>query len=88
MHLNKYLQGTKDYMLRYRLTDNLEVIGYPYSYFVSCVDSQKSTSSYKFILANRVISWRSARKTLIATSYYDNSVFIFMAENNKKWKLM
>ena len=34
----RYLQGTKDYMLMYRRTDNLEVIGYSDSDFVGCVD--------------------------------------------------
>ena len=35
----RYLQGTKDYMLIYRQTDDLEMIGYSDSYFVGCVDS-------------------------------------------------
>ena len=35
----RYLQGTKDYMLMYRRTDNFEVIGYSNSDFTSCVDS-------------------------------------------------
>ena len=35
----RYLQGTKDYMLMYRRTDNFEVIGYSDSDFTSCVDS-------------------------------------------------
>ena len=37
----KYLQGTKDYMLMYRWTDNLEVIGYFNSDYVGYIDSQK-----------------------------------------------
>jgi hypothetical protein len=37
----RYLQGTKHYMLIYKRTDNLEVIGYSDSDFVGCVDSQK-----------------------------------------------
>ena len=35
----RYLQGMKEYMLMYRQTNNLEIIGYSYSDFVSCVDS-------------------------------------------------
>lgn len=38
-----YLQGTKDYKLTYRHSDNLEVIGYSNSYFIGCVDTKKST---------------------------------------------
>jgi hypothetical protein len=51
-----YLQGTKHYMITYKRTDNLEVIGYSDSDFAGCVDSQKSTSGYVFTLTNGVIS--------------------------------
>jgi hypothetical protein len=44
----RYLQGTKDYMLMYRRTDNLEVIGYSDSDFAGCIDSRKSTPGYIF----------------------------------------
>ncbi|KAL0428013.1 UNVERIFIED_CONTAM: Secreted RxLR effector protein [Sesamum latifolium] len=44
----RYLQWTKDYMLMYRRTKNLEVVGYSDSDFVGCVDSRKSTSGYIF----------------------------------------
>jgi len=64
----RYLQGTKDYMLMYRRTDNLEVIGYSDSDFAGCVDSRKSTSGYIFMMAGGAVSWRSAKQTLIATS--------------------
>ena len=64
----RYLQGTKDYMLMYRWTDFLEVIGHSDSYFAGCVDSQKPTSGYIFFLAGGVVSWRSAKQTLTATS--------------------
>ena len=39
----RYLQGTKDYMLMYKQTDNLDVIGYLDSDFAGCVDSHKLT---------------------------------------------
>ena len=35
----RYLQGTKDYMLMYRWTNNLQVVGYLDSDIVGCVDS-------------------------------------------------
>lgn len=57
----RYLQGTKDYMLMYRQTDNLEVIGYSDLDFASCVDSRKSTSEHIFMLASGAISWRSTK---------------------------
>jgi hypothetical protein len=64
----RYLQGTKNYMLMYRRTDNLEVIGYSDYDFVGCVDSRKSTSGYIFMMVGGAVSWRSAKQTLIATS--------------------
>lgn len=64
----RYLQGTKDYMLMYRRTDNLEAIGYSDSDFAGCIDSRKSTSGYVFMLASGAISWRSAKQTLTTTS--------------------
>ena len=52
----RYLQGTKDYMLMYRRTDELEVIGYSDLDFASCVDSHKSTSGYIFMFVGEVVS--------------------------------
>jgi hypothetical protein len=51
-----YLQGTKHYMLMYKKTNNLEVIGYSDADFVGCADSQKLTSGYVFTLTNGAIS--------------------------------
>ena len=39
----RYFQGTKDYMLMYRWTDNLEVIDYSDSDYPGCIDLRKST---------------------------------------------
>jgi hypothetical protein len=47
----RYLQGTKNYMLTFRKSDNLEVIGYSDSDFCGCVDSKKSILGYIFMLA-------------------------------------
>jgi hypothetical protein len=64
----RYLQGTKDYMLTFRRSDNLEVIGYSDSDFAGCVDSRKSTFGYLFLLAGGAISWKSAKQTITASS--------------------
>ena len=48
----RYLQGTKDYMLTYRRTDNLEIIGYFDFDYAGCKDTKKSSSSYIFMLLN------------------------------------
>lgn len=55
-------------MLMYRQADSLNVIGYSDSNFAGCVNSQKSTSGYIFILADGAISWRSEKQTVVTTS--------------------
>ncbi|CAL9026013.1 unnamed protein product, partial [Prunus brigantina] len=64
----RYLQGTKDYMLTFRRSDNLEVIGYSDSDFGGCVDTRRSTFGYLFLLAGGAISWKSAKQSSIASS--------------------
>ena len=64
----RYLQGTKDYKLTYRHTDQLKVIGYSDFDFAGSVDTRKSTSSYIFLLSRGAISWRSTKQTLVASS--------------------
>ncbi|WJZ84653.1 hypothetical protein VitviT2T_004247 [Vitis vinifera] len=57
----RYLQGTKDYMLMYRWTDNLEVIGYSDSDYAGCIDSRKI--NFKICLyANRWSCFLEKRK--------------------------
>jgi hypothetical protein len=63
-----YLQETKHYMLTYKRTDNLEVIGYSDADFAGCPDSQRSTSGYVFTLASGAISWRSYKQTIMTSS--------------------
>ena len=64
----RYLKRTKDYMLTYRRSDILEIIGFSDSDFAGCQDSRRSTSGYIFMLAGGAISWKSAKQTLIASS--------------------
>ena len=39
----RYVQETKDYMLMYRQTNNLDLVGYSDVDFVGYIDSRKST---------------------------------------------
>ncbi|XP_058008332.1 secreted RxLR effector protein 161-like [Hevea brasiliensis] len=64
----RYLQRTKHYMLTYRRSDKLEIIGYSDSDFVGCQDSMKFTLGYIYLLAGGAISWKSAKQTIIASS--------------------
>ena len=47
----RYCQGTKDYMLTYKRTDNLEVVCYTDADLAGDEDDRKSTSGYIFTLA-------------------------------------
>ncbi|XP_021761156.1 uncharacterized protein LOC110725988 [Chenopodium quinoa] len=47
---------TKDYMLTYRRSDQLEIVGYTDSDFAGCQDSLKSTSGYIFVIVKGVVS--------------------------------
>ena len=51
----RYLQGTKEYMLTYRRSNHLEVIGYSDSDYGGCVDTRKSTYGYLYLLAGGAI---------------------------------
>ena len=64
----KYLQGTKDYMLAYKRSDQLEVTGYSDSDFAGCPDDRKSTYGFIFMMAGGAVSWKSVKQTLTATS--------------------
>ena len=82
----RYLQGTKDYMLMYRQTNNLDLVGYFDVDFAGCVDSHKSTSGYIFIMASGAVSWRSVKQTLIATSTMEAEfVSCFEATSQVVW---
>jgi chaperone required for assembly of F1-ATPase len=64
----RYLQGTKDYMLMYRRSNELGVIGYSDSDFAGCIDTRKSTFGYLFMISQGAISWKSAKQTIVASS--------------------
>ena len=52
----RYLQGTKDHMLTYRRTNNLDVVGYSDADYKSYVDDKKSTTRYIFVMEIGVMS--------------------------------
>ncbi|XP_052210381.1 secreted RxLR effector protein 161-like [Diospyros lotus] len=82
----RYLQRTKDYMLTYRRSDQLEIIGYSDSDFAGCQDSRSSTSGYIYLLAGGAISWRSAKQTLIASSTMEAEFMAcYEASNHGIW---
>jgi hypothetical protein len=48
-------------MLTFKMSDNLEVIGYSNSDFSGCIDNKKSISCYIFMLVEGLISWKNAK---------------------------
>ena len=64
----RYLQGTKDYMLTYKRSDQLEVTGYSDSDFAGCLNDRKSTSGFIFMMVGGAVSWKSVKQTLTTTS--------------------
>ena len=60
--------STKEYVLTYKKTENLEVVGYSDTNFAGCVDTKKLTSGYVFMLANGAISWKSSKQSLTVAS--------------------
>ena len=82
----RYLQKTKDFMLTYQRSNHLEIIGYSNSDFVDCIDSKRSTSSYVFMLVEGVVSWKSVKQSLIATSAMEAEfITCYEASNQAIW---
>ena len=55
-------------MLTYQKLDQLEIIGYSDSDFAGCRDIMKFTSGCIYLLAGGVISWKSVKQSIVASS--------------------
>ncbi|GAV57758.1 hypothetical protein CFOL_v3_01294, partial [Cephalotus follicularis] len=64
----RYLKRTRDFMLTYRRAEDLQLVRFSESDFAGCQDNRKSTSGYVFMMADRAVSWKSAKQALIASS--------------------
>ena len=64
----RYVQDTKGITLTYKRSDSLHLEGYSDSDFAGDVDDRKSTSEYVFTLTRGVISWKSSKQTITASS--------------------
>ena len=82
----RYLQRTKAYMLTYRRSSHLEIVGYSDSDFAGCLDSRRSTSGYIFMLAGGAVSWKSVKQTLVASSTMEAEfIACYEASNHGIW---
>lgn len=81
-----YLQRTKDHMLTYQKSYDLEIIGYFYYDFARYQDSRNFTSCFIFLLVGGAIFWHSAKQSLIASSTMAAEfVAVYEASNKELW---
>ncbi|RVW13160.1 Retrovirus-related Pol polyprotein from transposon TNT 1-94 [Vitis vinifera] len=62
----RYLQRTKDYMLTYRRSNHLEIVGYSDSDFAGCLDSRRSTSEFIACTRHQTMGYGCEILSLIA----------------------
>jgi hypothetical protein len=66
--LRKSLGIYKEPQVDFKHINHLEVISYSGMNFTGYVDTKKSTSGYFFLLAGGVVSWKSTKQTIAASS--------------------
>ena len=64
----KYLRRTKDLILSYGCSEELNIQGYTDSDFQSDIDDRKSTSGFIFICNGGAVSWKSSKQATTADS--------------------
>ena len=62
----RYLKGTKEYGLWYKIGDNLDVKVFTCADWVGSIDDRKSTSGGAFFLDKRLVSWTSKKQNFIS----------------------
>jgi hypothetical protein len=73
-------------MLTYERSDSLEIVAYSDSYFVGCLDTDRSTSGYVFKLVGGAISWSSSKETIMTSStMYAEFVAYYEAVGQAMW---
>jgi hypothetical protein len=82
----RYVQGTKDLMLTYRISDSLDIKGYLDADYAGDKDDRKATTGYVYTLARGAISWRSCKQSIVASStMYAKFIACFEATNQVLW---
>ena len=67
-HLMRYLRGTEDLGLHYRMVEDREVTRFAYSVFNTNEVAGKSQTGYIFIRDRAPISWKLVKQTVTTTS--------------------
>ena len=73
-------------MLTYKISEQLEIVGYSDSDYGGCLDSLKSTLGFVFMLANGAISWKSEKQSITTSSMMEAEfVACFEASSHALW---
>ena len=64
----RYLKGTSDTALRYKKSDEGQLIRYSDADFAGDLNDQRSTSSHVFFMSQRLISWSSKKQPIVTLS--------------------
>lgn len=64
----RYLQGTKDLVLKYSAKESSDIVGYCDASWASNTDDPRSTTGYVFTCQGGAISWNSRKQTTVALS--------------------
>ena len=64
----RYLKGTKDYGLWYKLGENLDLKVFTDADWAGNIDDRKSTSGGAFFLDKRLVSWTSKKQNCTSQS--------------------
>ncbi|KAL4032173.1 hypothetical protein IC575_005238 [Cucumis melo] len=67
-HVLRYLRGTIDMSLFYSNKSNFDLVGYADAGYLSDPHKARSQTGYLFTCGGTVISWRSVKQTMTATS--------------------
>ncbi|KAL0558720.1 hypothetical protein IC582_003302 [Cucumis melo] len=77
-HVLFYLRGTIDMGLFYSNKSNFDLVGYADAGYLSDPHKARSQTSYLFTCGGTVISWRSVKQTIMATSSNHAEILHFM----------
>ena len=68
-HILRYLAGTVDYVLDYRRSGGVDLVGFTDSDWAGSALDQKSTSGCCFRLGSTIVLWFSGKQKSVALSY-------------------
>ncbi|KAI5317734.1 hypothetical protein L3X38_037441 [Prunus dulcis] len=82
----RYLQRTKAYMLIYRSTKNLELVGHADVNLGKVEDDYISTSGFIFKMAGPAVAWKSAKQTGVSSStMFSKYIACYEATSHAVW---